>query len=169
MHCLRVRRLRVRILPDAPSQVIVLQPLLQGVSTTGKPRIWSLGNLLGIIWTANRVAMWRRFRVAGRLHAARGYLFGRRVMERRIAELIARKNCDVFLRNDFTDLGGYDRVSPTLRRLAEEGHLTKLGYSPYARTVPSPLSGRNVPANPSHVLPFRLWRFELEALPLRFL
>ena len=71
--------------------------------------------------------MWRRFRVVGRLHAARRYSFGQRVMEWRIAELIARKNCGVFLHNYFTDLGGYDRVGPALRHLAAQGHLTELG------------------------------------------
>ena len=66
-------------------------------------------------------------------------------MERRIAERIARKRADVFVRDDFKDLGGYDQVGRTLRRLVAKDDLFKIGYGLYARAAVSPLSGKTVP------------------------
>lgn len=92
-----------------------------------------------------------------------------RPLERRIADRIARRKGDVFLRGDFADLGGYDQVGRALRRLAAKGRLARIGYGLYARTVPSPLSGRNVPAKPLPMLSREaLARLNVETLPSRF-
>lgn len=93
---------------------------------------------------------------------------GPRPLERRIADRVARKKGDVFLRGDFADLGGYDQVGRALRRLAAKGCLIRIGYGLYARTVPSPLSGRNVPAKPLPMLSREaLARLNVETLPSR--
>lgn len=63
-------------------------------------------------------------------------------LEMRIAQRIARKRGDVFLREDFADLGGYDQVGRALRRLVRKGQLLKLGYGVYTRARPSVLDGR---------------------------
>ena len=66
-------------------------------------------------------------------------------LEKRIAERIARKKADVFLRADFKDIGGYDQVGRGLRRLVAKGKLVKIGYGLYARAAASPLSGETIP------------------------
>ena len=72
----------------------------------------------------------------------------RKSLEKRIAERIARKKADVFLRGDFDDLGGYDQVGRALRRLTAKGELVRIGYGLYARAIPSPLSGKTIAAKP---------------------
>jgi len=65
-----------------------------------------------------------------------------------IRQRISRKRCDVFLRSDFEDFGGYDQVGRCLRNLIKEGTLIKIGYGLYARARISALSGETVPAKP---------------------
>ena len=90
-------------------------------------------------------------------------------LERRIAERIARKKGNVFVRRDFQDLGGYDQVGRALRRLTFQGHLVRIGYGLYARTVRSLLSGKRVPAQPLPSLTLEaLARLEVETRPSRF-
>lgn len=72
----------------------------------------------------------------------------RRSLGQRIAARIARMRTDVFLRDDFKDLGGYDQVGRSLRDLAEKGLLVKIGYGLYARARTSPISGRTIPNKP---------------------
>ena len=48
-------------------------------------------------------------------------------LEQRLEKRIARKRGDVFLREDFGDLGGYDQVGRALRKLVRKGQLLKLG------------------------------------------
>ncbi|MBI3500009.1 MAG: type IV toxin-antitoxin system AbiEi family antitoxin domain-containing protein [Proteobacteria bacterium] len=66
-------------------------------------------------------------------------------LESRVAQRIARKRGDVFLRDDFRDLGGYDQVGRALRGLVRKGRLVKLGYGLYTRASPSPFSGKPTP------------------------
>ena len=66
-------------------------------------------------------------------------------LEERVAQRIARKRGDVFLREDFRDLGGYDQVGRALRKLVRQGRLLKLGYGVYTRARPSVLDGRPTP------------------------
>jgi len=69
-------------------------------------------------------------------------------LEGRIARRIARKKANVFLRDDFTDLGGYDQVGRCLRHLTAKGKLVRIGYGLYARARVSPLSGKIIPSKP---------------------
>ena len=68
-----------------------------------------------------------------------------RTMTDGIRKRISRKRCDVFLRSDFEDLGGYDQVGRCLRTLISEGALIKIGYGLYARARISAISGETVP------------------------
>ena len=90
-------------------------------------------------------------------------------LEKRIARRIARKRANVFLRRDFEDLGGYDQVGRALKRLTAKGHLVKIGYGLYARTVISPVSGRTVVAKPLPSLTLEaLERLDVQAMPSTF-
>ena len=90
-------------------------------------------------------------------------------LEKRIARRVARKKFNVFLLRDFKDLGGYDQVGRALRRLTSQGRLVRIGYGLYARTVPSLLSGKRVPAQPLPSLTLEaLARLNVETRPSRF-
>lgn len=94
---------------------------------------------------------------------------GAKPLEKRIAERIARKKADVFLRDDFKDLGGYDQVGRGLRRLTAKGRLVKIGYGLYARATSSPLSGKTIPVKPLPALAAEaLARLNVETLPSSF-
>ncbi|PUZ30070.1 hypothetical protein GA0116948_10164 [Chitinophaga costaii] len=66
----------------------------------------------------------------------------------RVTERIARKRAKVLIREDFTDLGGYDQVGRILQALVRDGKLIKIGYGLYAKTRISTLNGSTVPAAP---------------------
>lgn len=66
-------------------------------------------------------------------------------LESRILRKIARKTDNVFMRDDFKDLGGYDQVGRVLKHLAEQGKLIRIGYGLYAKTKISSLNGETVP------------------------
>jgi hypothetical protein len=66
-------------------------------------------------------------------------------LEYKILARIARKNLDVFMREDFADLGGYDQVGRILRAFAREGKLFKIGYGLYAKAKKSVLTGKIIP------------------------
>lgn len=70
----------------------------------------------------------------------------RRNLEDKIELRISLKKYDVFLREDFTDLGGYDQVGRAIRNLMRKNILVKIGYGLYAKTKISPLDGEIVPA-----------------------
>lgn len=63
-------------------------------------------------------------------------------LEDRLEKRIARKRGNVFLRADFSDLGGYDQVGRALLGLVRKGRLIKVGYGMYARARPSIIDGR---------------------------
>jgi hypothetical protein len=92
-----------------------------------------------------------------------------RTLEQRIAERISRKRADVFIRDDFAELGGYDQVGRSLRRLVQKGRLVKIGYGLYARAAVSPLSGRVIPKKPLPALAAEaLRRLDVEVAPSSF-
>ncbi|MEW6737361.1 MAG: DUF6088 family protein [Acidobacteriota bacterium] len=66
----------------------------------------------------------------------------------KITSRIARKNCVVFVREDFEDLGGYDQVGRVLRELVRAGKIVKIGYGLYAKARKSTLTGKTVPVAP---------------------
>jgi len=63
-------------------------------------------------------------------------------LEERLERRLARKRGDVFLRADFSDLGGYDQVGRVLLGLVRKGRLIKVGYGMYARARPSMIDGK---------------------------
>lgn len=69
----------------------------------------------------------------------------RKTLEQRVAQRIARSRQEVFLRQDFADLGGYDQVGRALQLLLAQDKLVKIGYGLYAKAQPSPLSGKPAP------------------------
>jgi len=90
-------------------------------------------------------------------------------LEKRIAKRIGRMKADVFVRDNFKDLGGYDQVRRALRRLAEKGQLVKIGYGLYARAMVSPLSGKAIPKKPLPTLAAEaLDRLDVETAPSSF-
>src|SRR5271157_5472754 len=52
---------------------------------------------------------------------------------------------DVFLRADFSDMGGFDQVGRALRGLVGKGRLMKIGQGLYARARRSPLDNMDFP------------------------
>ena len=79
---------------------------------------------------------------------------------------VVRKKYNVFVREDFEDLGGYDQIGRVLRGLAREGKLVKIGSGLYARTKKSALTGAVIPAAPLPILAKEaLERLKVEFVP----
>src|SRR3989344_1677734 len=90
----------------------------------------------------------------------------RRNIEDRIELRIYLKKYDVFLREDFADLGGYDQVGRAIRNLVRKNVLVKIGYGLYAKTKISPLDGEIVPVKSLPELAKEaLQRLEVEYFP----
>lgn len=66
-------------------------------------------------------------------------------LRQKIEARLSRRKGDVFLRADFSDLGGYDQVGRVLSVLIRAGKLMKIGQGVYARTEPSIIDGMPVP------------------------
>jgi hypothetical protein len=88
-------------------------------------------------------------------------------LEERLEKRLARKRGDVFLREDFRDLGGYDQVGRALRRLVRKGELLKLGYGVYTRAARSPFTNKPVPPKGLRTLKEALTRLGVEIVPTR--
>jgi len=74
----------------------------------------------------------------------------KKTLRERIEGRIARrKQDDVFLTREFSDLGGEDQVIRALRTLTKDGQLVKLGYGVYGRAVVSRLSGKPMLYSPN--------------------
>lgn len=73
-------------------------------------------------------------------------------LEDKIRARIAIRKSNVFIREDFADMGGYDQVGRALLKLTRQGTLVKLGYGIYAKTRTSQLTGEVVPIAPLPVL-----------------
>lgn len=69
-------------------------------------------------------------------------------LESRISYRIRRSKAHVFVREDFSDLGGYDQVGRILRNLVKKESLIHIGYGAYARTRKSSVSGKYIPDKP---------------------
>ncbi len=65
----------------------------------------------------------------------------RKTLETRISYRINRMKSEVFMRDDFKDLGGYDQVGRILRKFVRDGRLMRLGYGIYARAKLSSITG----------------------------
>lgn len=66
----------------------------------------------------------------------------------RVEARIKRSKRDVFLREDFDDLGGYDQVGRALRQMCEKGLLMKVGYGVYAKARRNRINNRLMIAAP---------------------
>jgi hypothetical protein len=66
-------------------------------------------------------------------------------LETLVSKRIDRKRGDVFLRADFSDLGGYDQVGRVLLQFVRQGKLLKIGSGLYTRARPSTLDGTPTP------------------------
>ena len=88
-------------------------------------------------------------------------------LEQRLETRITRKRGDVFLREDFRDLGGYDQVGRALRQLVRKGQLLKLGYGIYTRAAKSPFTDKPVPPKGLRTLKEALTRLGVEVVPTR--
>jgi hypothetical protein len=90
-------------------------------------------------------------------------------LETRLRKRIDRKRGDVFLRADFSDLGGYDQVGRALRGLVRKGKLLKIGQGIYTRATPSPFDGTPAPVKGLYSLAAEaLDRLGVESAPTRF-
>lgn len=70
----------------------------------------------------------------------------------RIQRSVANSGQDVFLRQEFERFGSPAHISRTLRELANQGLLVKLGIGVYAKAKRSVLSGKSIPLKPLEVL-----------------
>src|ERR1035437_3176146 len=66
----------------------------------------------------------------------------------KMAMSIASSQSDVFLRSYFDRFGSPSRVTRAIQELIKNGKLTRLGYGVYAKTSPSPISGKPIPRKP---------------------
>jgi len=91
-----------------------------------------------------------------------------KTLEGQVSNRISRKRTNVLLREDFTDLGGYDQVGRVLQSLIQKGKLIKIGYGLYAKTRVSSLTGNTVPAEPLPSLAKKaLTRLGVDTIPTR--
>lgn len=91
-----------------------------------------------------------------------------KTLENRIAYRMVRSKLNVFVREDFEGLAGYDQVGRALRQLAREGKILKIGYGLYAKARPSSLTGELVPVLPLPALAKEaIARLGLETYPSR--
>jgi hypothetical protein len=88
-------------------------------------------------------------------------------LEARLSKRIDRKRGDVFLRSDFSDLGGYDQVGRALRQLVQRGSLFRVSQGLYARARPSLLDGKPIPVKGLATLTAALARLGIETVPSR--
>ncbi len=92
-----------------------------------------------------------------------------KTLEARLRKRIDRKRGNVFLRTDFSDLGGYDQVGRALRGLVRKGKLLKIGQGIYTRATPSPFDGTPAPVKGLYSLATEaLGRVGVESAPTRF-
>ena len=66
----------------------------------------------------------------------------------RMQKRLSRSKRYVFMRADFKDIAGYDRIGRVLRDLVESGELLKVGYGVYTKARKNPITGRIMPACP---------------------
>ncbi|HGY1078535.1 TPA: S-adenosylhomocysteine hydrolase, partial [Aeromonas salmonicida subsp. salmonicida] len=66
----------------------------------------------------------------------------------RVEARIKRSKRDVFLREDFDDLGGYDQIGRALRQMCEKGLLLKVGYGVHAKARRNRINSRLMIASP---------------------
>lgn len=68
----------------------------------------------------------------------------RKSLEAKVRYRLGQKKAQVFVREDFDDLGGYDQVGRALRKIVSKGDIVKIGYGLYAKTKVSSITGKRV-------------------------
>ncbi|WP_373516114.1 DUF6088 family protein [Persicitalea sp.] len=87
-------------------------------------------------------------------------------LETRVLARISRRKSPIVLREDFSDLGGYDQVGRALRSIARKGKIIRIGYGLYAKAKQSALTGETVPVAPLPTLGKEaLRRLRVETVP----
>jgi hypothetical protein len=93
----------------------------------------------------------------------------RKTLETQVSKRIDRKRGDVFLRADFSDLGGYDQIGRVLRQFVRQGKLLRIGSGLYTRARPSTLDGTPLPVKGLRALADEaLRRLGVQTAPTRF-
>jgi hypothetical protein len=88
-------------------------------------------------------------------------------LETKLLNRIERKRGDVFLRADFSDLGGYDQVGRALKDLVRKGRLLKVSYGIYTRAAKSAFDDTLFPPRGLATLTEALNRVGIETVPTR--
>lgn len=69
-------------------------------------------------------------------------------LESRIRDKVRKSRRTVFLREDFTALGGYDQIGRVLRQLEAQGRLVRVGQGLYAKARKNRITGQPMLAAP---------------------
>lgn len=69
-------------------------------------------------------------------------------IKEQILERIQAAENYVFLRQDFSDIAGYDQVGRALRELVKEEKLLRIGYGVYTKARINSITGKVMPACP---------------------
>jgi hypothetical protein len=89
-----------------------------------------------------------------------------RIVTQSIADQIANSQQQVFMRQDFENLGNYEQVGRSLRSLIRQNQLIRIGQGLYAKAQISPLSGKPVPRlGIKELAKEALQRLEVETFP----
>ncbi len=64
----------------------------------------------------------------------------------RVEARIKRSRRDVFVRDDFSDIAGYDQIGRALRELCKKELLMKIGYGIYTKARKNRINNRLMPA-----------------------
>lgn len=70
-------------------------------------------------------------------------------IKEQILERIQAADNYVFLRQDFSDIAGYDQVGRALRELVKEEKLLRVGYGVYTKARINSITGKVMPACPT--------------------
>lgn len=61
---------------------------------------------------------------------------------KRVEMRIKRSKRDVFIRDDFSDIGGYDQIGRALRQMCSKELIIKIGYGVYAKARKNRINNR---------------------------
>lgn len=82
----------------------------------------------------------------------------RMTTKERICASLRKSKGTAFVRKDFERFGEYRQVSRAISEIVEEGVLIRVGYGAYAKTRPSSISGKPVPAEPLLNIAFEIMK-----------
>lgn len=82
----------------------------------------------------------------------------RMTTKERICASLRNSKGTAFVRKDFERFGEYRQVSRALKEIVDASVLIRVGYGAYAKTRPSSISGKPVPAEPLLNIAFEIMR-----------